>query len=330
MTIVDQGCSKAAKFIPCHKTINRPGVANKYLKHLVPWFGLPQRIISDRDPRFTSHFSKTLCDSLGVKQNLSTAFHPQTDGQTERMNAWVEQYLRAWTTGRQDNWAKMLPIAEYAHNSWKHDVTRHLPHELLMGFRPQVHVKFLPENVPASAERVKQLEETRTEVQKLLETLQQRKDRRNLTEMKEGDQVWLEGKNLHVKGTRKLLPKRYGPFTIKEKIGTVAYRLDLPSSMKIHNVFHVNLLLPYKEMEAYGPAYTRPPPDLLEGEEEYEIESIRDARRKGRGQKLQYLVHWKGYPASDDSWVDHEDLHAPDLLKEFYTDHSAAAGRPNV
>ena len=93
LTIVDQGCLKAAKFIPCHKTIDGTGVANEYLKHLIPWFGIPHRIILDRDPRFTSHFSKSLCISLGVQQNLSTAFHPRTDGQTERMNAWVEQYL---------------------------------------------------------------------------------------------------------------------------------------------------------------------------------------------------------------------------------------------
>jgi len=86
LTIVDQGCSKAAKFIPCHKTIDGPGVANEYLKHLVPWFSLPKRIISDRDPRFTSAFTRELCKALGVQQNLSTAFHPWTDGQTECMN----------------------------------------------------------------------------------------------------------------------------------------------------------------------------------------------------------------------------------------------------
>jgi hypothetical protein len=300
LTIVDQGCSKAAKFIPCQKTIDGPGVAREYLKHLVPWFGVPRRVISDRDPRFASHFSKALCASLGVTQNLSTAFHPRTDGQTERMNALVEQYLRAWATGKQDNWAKMLPLAEYAHNSWKHDVTKRSPHELLTGHKPQVHVKFLPENTPAATDRLKDLSKSREQVQKLLENLQNKKDARKMTEMKVGDLVWLEGKNLHVKGTRKLLPKRYGPFQITERIGVIAYRLRLPESMKIHDVFHIDLLLPYKETEAYGPAYTRPPLDLIEGEEEYEIESIRDTRLKGRGRRRQYLVHWKGYPNSDD------------------------------
>jgi hypothetical protein len=144
--------------------------------------------------------------------------------------------------------------------------------------------------------------------------------------MKVEDLVWLEGRNLRVRGSRKLLPKRYGPFKITEKIGPVAYRLDLPVNMKIHDVFHVDLLMPYKETEAYGPAYTRPPPDLIEGEEEYEIESIRDMR-KTRGRKTQYLVHWRGYPVSDDSWVDSTELNAPELVKEF---HSAEAGRPHL
>ena len=93
LTIVDQGCSKAAKFIPCHKTIDETGVANEYQKHLVLWFGIPCWIILDRDSRFASHFSKSLCTSLEIQQNLSTAFHPRTDGQMERMNAWVEQYF---------------------------------------------------------------------------------------------------------------------------------------------------------------------------------------------------------------------------------------------
>jgi len=97
--------------------------------------------------------------------------------------------------------------------------------------------------------------------------------------------------------------------------------------MRIHNVFHVDLLLPYKEMEAYGPAYTRPPSDLIDGEEEYEIESIRDTRKQRR--RTQYLVHWKGYPSSDDSWVDEREIHAPELVQNFHL-QSATAGRTNV
>ncbi len=95
--------------------------------------------------------------------------------------------------------------------------------------------------------------------------------------MKEGDQVWLEGRNLSIAGNKKLSPKRYGPFLITKKISPVAYKLQLPPSMKIHDVFHIVLLLPYKEMEAYGMPYTHPPP-IIDSEEEYKIEAILDAR----------------------------------------------------
>jgi len=83
LMIVDQGCSKAAKFIPCNKMIDGPGMAQEYLKHLVPWFRVPKHIISDWDPHFTSNFSKAICKALGVQQNLSTTFHPRTDRQME-------------------------------------------------------------------------------------------------------------------------------------------------------------------------------------------------------------------------------------------------------
>ncbi len=104
--------------------------------------------------------------------------------------------------------------------------------------------------------RLEELEETRQEVQKSLEARQVQKDDRRTKEMKTGDKVWLEGKNLHVTGTCKLLSRRYGPFTIMERIGPVAYRLELPSSMKVHNIFHTDLLMPYKETEQYGMPYT--------------------------------------------------------------------------
>jgi len=122
LMIVDQGCSKAAKFILCTKMIDGPGIANEYLKHLVPWFGLPKCIISDRDPCFTSAFVREMCKALRIQQNLSTTFHPCTDGQMERMNAWLEQYLHPWTASQLTGWSKILPIAKFAHNSWRHHV----------------------------------------------------------------------------------------------------------------------------------------------------------------------------------------------------------------
>ena len=103
--------------------------------------------------------------------------------------------------------------------------------------------------------------------------------------------------------------------------------------MRIHNVFHIDLLMPFKATKEYSPAYPRPPPELIEDEEEYEVEAIRDVRRTGRSKQLQYLVHWKGYPNSDDSWVNHNDLHAPKLLKQFYNDsdqNDTAAARQKV
>jgi len=290
LTIVDQGCSKATKFIPCQKTIDGPGVANEYLKHLVPWFGLPKRIISDRDPCFTLAFAREMCKALGIQQNLSTAFHPRTDGQTERMNAWLEQYLRPWTASQPTNWSKVLPIAEFAHNSWRHDVSWRSPHELLFGMKPQVILKHLDSPTPAAEVRLHLLDEVRQTAQKLLGYVQNRKDNRKATEMAVGDLVWLEGRNLSIVGNKKLSLKRYGPFPIIKRIGPVAYQLQLLTSMKIHDVFHVDLLLPYKETEAYGTPFTRPPP-IIDSEEEYEIEAILDTRRKGRGHQVQYLVH---------------------------------------
>jgi len=195
--------------------------------------------------------------------------------------------------------------------------------------KPQVILRHLESPTPAAEAHLKLLDEARQTAQKLLTHVQNRKDSQKITEMKVGDQVWLEGRNLSIAGNWKLSPKRYGPFPITRKIGTVTYQLQLPVSMKIHDVFHVDLLLPYKEMEAYSTPYTCPPP-IIDNEEEYEIKAILDSRRKGRGRQLQYLVHWKGYPHSNDSWIAYKDLHALELLAEYMHSDSAMAGRPRV
>ena len=183
--------------------------------------------------------------------------------------------------------------------------------------------------MPAAETCLCLLDKSRQSAQKLLQNVQSRKDNKKLMEIKEGDQVWLEGCNLSISDNYKLSPKQYGPFKVSQKISPVAMRLNLPTSMKIHNMFHTDLLLPYKETEQYGMPYTCPPP-IIKSEEEYKIKNILDAWHFSKKHKLQYLMHWKGYPHSDDQWIDHKDLNAPDLLAEFYLSNSAMAGRLTV
>src|SRR6267142_3496264 len=137
-----------------------------------------------------------------------------------------------------------------------------------------------------------------------------------------GQRVWLDGKNLPLSyGTIKLAPRHYGPFTIDKVISPVAYHLELLVQWNIHPMFHASLLTPYIEMDSHGPNFSRPPPDLIKGENEYEVETIRKHRHFGKNKKLQYLLKWKGYPESDNTWEPVEQLHAPQLLKEYHSRH---------
>ncbi len=133
-----------------------------------------------------------------------------------------------------------------------------------------------------------------------------------------GDQVWVEGTNIKtLYPSAKLSPKWYGPFKVLEQLSEAVYRLEIPWHWKIHNVFHANLITPYKETELHGPNFTRPPPDLIEGEQEFEVKKILDAQPRGRGCKMHFLVKWKGYPTSDNSWEPRENLHADRLITEY-------------
>jgi hypothetical protein len=124
LTITDHDCSKAAIFIPWNETIDADGVTDLYLRNVFVQYGLPSKVICDRDPRFISRFMQTLCKRMGIKVNASTAYHPRTDGQSERSNQWLEQWLRPWTNISQNNWCKYLPFAEFAHNSWHNETTK--------------------------------------------------------------------------------------------------------------------------------------------------------------------------------------------------------------
>ena len=123
------------------------------------------------------------------------------------MNAWIEQYLQPWTSGKPSAWSQLLPVTKFAHNSWKHNVACRTPHELLIGMKPQVILKHLESPTPAAETCLHLMDEARQSAQKLLQHIQSRKDNKKLIEIKEGDQVWLEGCNLSITGNRKLSPK---------------------------------------------------------------------------------------------------------------------------
>jgi hypothetical protein len=189
------------------------------------------------------------------------------------MNRWIEDYLHQFVIGHQDNWSALLPIAEFTHNSWKHEHMKHTPHELLIGMNPIVNIIMPDDAVPAAQEQLKQLDSARHNTQK---ALQRRIKPLQITKsFVSGGKVCLDARNLKVQvPSRKLSPRRYRPYSIKEQVSPVTYRLILPISLRIHNVFHMDLLTPYHETKEHGANYTQPPPELIDGEEEYEVEEI--------------------------------------------------------
>jgi hypothetical protein len=225
-----------------------------------------------------SKFTTELCRLLDIHQNISTAYHPQTDGASERMNQTLEQYLRIFCGTQQDNWHKWLPLAQYTKNSWPSATTKKTPFNLLIGYTPCIHQPTRKTNVPSLKEQLSHISEARSAAQEAQHKAQDSwiTDRPRYTPPSVGSKVWLEGTNLHLPSnlTPKLAPKWYRPFEVAAQISKVAYKLCLPPFWKIHDVFHVSLLTPYKETSQHGPNFLEPPPDIVEGEPEWEVAKI--------------------------------------------------------
>ena len=319
LTVTDHDCTKAVVFIPCNEEITAEGTAELYVKHVFLWYGLPSQVISNQDPRFMSKFMREVCKILGIAQNISTTYHPQTDGQSERTNQWLEQYLQFWTNEHQDNWAPLLPLAKFAHNNWTHEGTRESPFWVMMGYNPHADWIDRPLPIPQVTLQIDQFQEAQKCAQELMVKAQQSwVKHKDTPRYKVGDQVWLEGKHLRThQSMAKLAAWHHGPFPIVEVLSPVNYHLQLPTQWSVHPVFHMDLLTPYHKTTMHGINYQHPPPDLVEGEEEYEVERIVDSRHHGRRRTLQYLIKWKGYPDSDNEWVNHRDMHAPEAIREY-------------
>jgi hypothetical protein len=330
LTITNHDSTKAVILIPCREDMGSEEVTRLFRDHAFPYTGIPRRIISDRDTRFTSQFFKELCAQLEIKQNMSSAYHPQTDGQSERTNQTVETILRIFCNHQQDNWADWLKIAQYMINSHPSSTTKKPPYELWMGFIPRTHQPTHIGNVLALEEQKSQLLEARKSAQEAISKAQSLWSKDPHFQRYRVDQkVWLEGTHLRTTHpTTKLRAKCFGPFKVMEVLSAVTYRLNLPPAWKIHNAFHAAVLHPYKETELHGPNFTEAPPDLVEGHKEWEVDNMLASRHNSKKKMLQYLVRWKGFSEAHNSWELKRNLSNASLkMKEFHDKNPKAIRR---
>jgi len=267
---------------------------------------------------------------------MSTAYHPRTDGQTERANRTIEQMLRAYINARQDDWDEHLDAVEIAYNNSKQASTGFSPYYLNYGQHPS-----FPLTMSLPAETTHSNATAEALIEKLLENLKiaernmitaqanqeewSNRKRRDI-EFTEGEKVLLSTSDLHWKGTTtpKLTMKYIGPFEIKRVLSHLNYELSLPNTLPIHPIFHVSKLRKFVESDnTFSDRHqepNRPPPIAVEEKEEYEVEAIRQHRmRKWKGEMhKQYLVKWKGYPEWENTWEWWDSLTKSKKLIEDY------------
>jgi hypothetical protein len=331
--------SKMVRLAPCTDDVTSEAFADIFLKHVFRSHGLPRDITCDRGVIWTSKVWQALTDRLGVTMQLSSAFHPQTDGQTERVNRVLEDMLRHFIDPAQSNWEDLLPLVEFAINDSYHESIKAIPFVLNYGKRPSLPLDLILKTNAESgdtrsvtADRIATtIHDSVKQAKQCLQAAQQRQKAfadRNKADLKVdvGSQVMLHTKNikLKMKGVPKLLPRWIGPFEIIKKVNNVAFKLQLPDSLKIHPVFHSSLLKEYVPGRTTPP----PPPEMIDNEMEYEVEAILDhqdvplKKKKNRNKTTvyvrKYLVKWKGYDHSYNTWEPEDNCqNCPEALRAY-------------
>lgn len=310
--------TKYCKFAPCTKEVTAEGYAQLFFDNVFRSYGLPESIISDRDPRFMSRFWTELFRMTGTKLKYSTAHHPQTDGQSEVTIRTLENTLRPYVEENPSGWAGYLAAAEFAVNNAMNHSTRTTPFYLMTGQHPRMlEPASEPSENASAAAKINEMKVALESARQNLLASQERmrkaaNQHRRDKEYSVGDKVWLSAKHLPMKAfleiPRKIRRKFVGPFTVSEKISPVAYTLALPKDWRIHPTFHVSRFKDYWTSDDFPRDDFQPIGELAEGEQEaeYEVEAIIGC--KGRGRRKKYLVKWKGYAAHENSWEPRDNL----------------------
>jgi len=317
--VITDRLTKYAYFIPYLESSNAEDLAYTFLRVIFANHGMPETIISDRDKLFTSKFWKSLMDQLGTKHKLSTAYHPQTDGQTERINQVLEQYLRCYVNYRQDNWVGLLPMAQFAYNS-STAATGISPFYANYGLEPEAfrqprNIERLAQRVSMSVDLMKNLhKELSRDIEFIANKSSMYYDRKRIggPTLREGDPVYLLRKNIKTKRpSSKLDHTKLGPFKIQKVLGPLTYRLELPQTMRIHPVFHISLLEP-------APRGAKQSKLQLSDETQddvYEVEKVLDDQEIDG--KTHYLIKWSGYNTSENTWEPETNL-SPETLANYH------------
>lgn len=322
LVIVDR-LTKMTHIVPCKSTITAPEVAELFIKEVVRLHGWPSSIVSDRDKLFVSDFWRHLQTAFGAKLQMSSAYHPQTDGQTERMNKTLEDTLRHYIGPFQDNWEQLLPMAEFSINNAISDASGATAFLLNYGQHPDTPTVVALRQVHPDVNRfVGRWSALLQHAKACLQAAQSRQklwaDKKRRDESYQvGDLVLLSVKHFRLpKGhTPKLSPRFVGPFKICKVISNTAYALELPEHIRMHNVFHVSALRRWIEGGSYQPP---PPPEIIDGELEYNVDWIELTRYEGR--RRQYFVHWLGYGPEHSTWEPLGNLvNCPDKITEFWS-----------
>ncbi|KAL9427049.1 hypothetical protein AB3S75_033771 [Citrus x aurantiifolia] len=320
LVIVDR-LSKFAHFVPLSHPYTAIGVARIFFDNIFKLHGVPRTIVCDRYSTFTSLFWSELFKMNGTSYNYSSAYYPQTDGQSEVVNRAVEMYLRCFTSSRPTEWSKWLAWAEYCYNTKLHSAIKTTPFEVVYGRPPPSLLSYISGMTQVDAIE-RQLMTRDQVIKELLKEAQARmkvydKNHRE-RQFEAGEWVYLRLQpyrqtSISIRKNLKLSPRYFGPFKVLKKIGAVAYRLELPKDSRIHLVFHVSLL---KKKIGDNVVVQKELPTVDNDDDSLHPKPQAILDRRVRKQKKEVLIHWQGLSPAEATWE------VLDIMKKQFPNYS--------